>query len=497
MSLALRRASSALLRPALSSAVSKVLIRSELGNASRPFSSLPPTSSSSTPPASKTYYESASSFARGCVRTLSKDSGHDATFLYNPCRVESFTPRSPLQELGLFEKNSKGEFMRIVVTLPGSAAAFNAEDLLDQGSVEDLVIPAQRAIEGIKEVAGYLKIVANLMVGKGRQIPDENGQCGVYKHVRFIGVNYGQDALNPLYLRLTNWFPESFSSSRAKAFSEKLLPLFSSECEIQWDGTANGKRKPLEEVIAGVNRVTFVGHSYGSSFMRQVTNVMKQHLRDLNYNEKEIAAIFNAFVYVGFGAVTHAIYDDKCPLNSIIFASPSDDRSKELIARYEKLVPLEIQNGTQNVAIKGLVHNTTLVWGPLITYGSFKTIRTCNGKEEWVYDEKHHNFKTYVSLQRILEDGTILRNHLTVVTLARSVLRNATERTSHETTSETTTEELLKYNPNILDNAVDQEMFKNQSELPTLAGTREITEPEINAAISRAKEERDIEIGRV
>ena len=389
-----------------------------------------------------------------------------------------FDPHTSLEHIDFFRTNTDGTPKRTVLTFSGSSAAFDANCLSDHliGESDGIETPAEKAKKGIQEAVGFPKRLVHAMGGRE-----------IHRYTQFITANYNNAESNRKKLHKTNRHPDTYYSYEALAFAEKLLPLFASEYEILPDGTVSGQRRPLEEVITNAHNVTMVAQSYGGAFVRQMTNVTRQHLHDLHYNEHEIADIFNSLVFIGFGPVTNALSDNRTPLNSVYFANPQDKRSRQHIRGFSSLIPEGL--GSQSpLYITGLNHNTTVVWAAPTTYDAFTYIKDCDGSEQRVMDHEKHTLPFYLAFARILDNGEIPLGHIPFVTLIRSALRNATMR-DHATTMT----ELLSYNPRILENTVDAST--HHPFLPTLSGTREVAEKEINVALERAREEMKVETG--
>lgn len=143
-----------------------------------------------------------------------------------------------------------------------------------------------------KTVSGYLKGLESI-VG-GAQAMEEEGikaSCVVYNRLE-----------DDTDLKTHYSDPDGFVSQDAQWFVDYTLkPALSKEAS---ENPFNKTQVPPEELAERAKHITFVSHSYGSIFSREVCNALRKALEKGGYDASEIAQVVQEFVSVDIANMT-------------------------------------------------------------------------------------------------------------------------------------------------------------------------------------------------
>lgn len=354
------------------------------------------------------------------------------------------------------------DFKKPTIFCLGGAEAVENQYISPAGSDHDETRP------NFKEILGMAKIAETALGGKGVRSNPDTPPILSFASSSTIG--------NKTHLLLSNRWLKRWGSPDARLLAETFLPLISSDFKIKQDGTIAGKHLPLEDTIERLSKLTLFGQSYGGSLARQICVAQERHMEQLGYNFKEIATLFDSIVFIGVGPVTNAIIDQS-PLNSVYFAHAGDQVSRQRIRDFDTLIP---QETGETLLIKGLHHNTTVVW--LAKPENPFTFVNCNGEKETIDDNSMHNIRYYTAFS--LSDP--VRS-----AIFESALNNAVHRTGP-----ITMEQLLSFNAErYAPPAEYQDPSPTFPKVPTRETTRSYSEMVISKAMERATREWEEETG--
>lgn len=307
----------------------------------------------------------------------------------------------------------------------------------------------------LREIIGPIRMIQTLFGGAKAQ---DDPQC-----VQIYGIGTTSLSNNKWNIRLTNRY-RSWAGADALEFSEKImLPLISDDYSITRSGTVKGVPLSMDEAIERLSMLTLYGHSYGTSFFKQVGNTTRRHMEELGLSKEQRVQLLNAVVSIGTGPVTNTIGQGHDPFNSILFVNAADSAVRQRVDGFDGIVPPDLTKFSPVV-----VHtddNTAIIWSKPI-HGEYNYI-DCNGERKTIYDQ--HQLPAYASFS--IQD-------LTRELMLRSVLTNAITRKGPISPAEL-------IDPKILPIPEKEEEKDTSSTLPHRP-TRSLTDPSTLMAVKEA-----------